>query len=504
MVRHGTRLSALGLLLVLILGPPGLYAQVTITGPSSTLAVPNDPTVGTTLNSLAKIDTTGAKLATTTDTAKPLYVVTGGQGTSAAVFAILAQTGTVSCTMDVTLASTRGMYVVQSPTTDGRCHPLNPIGTAPSSGYVVGIMHDTSTTAGQPALIEATQINFTPGSGTGTGTVQQVAMTVPVGGPLTISGTPITVTGTLALNLSTQSANCVMAGPATGAPAVWGCRSLVVADLPATVAAGTIPAGGDLVGSYPSPNVAKASGTFALSPVRATLGGPGNDYTGCANQSICILDPQGADRILTGLSNGTDGRLLPVCNAGTANTITLANDQTSSNANRFLFGASVTLRPGACKTLWYDAGTVNRWRLADGGLLNPYGVRTCTIPFGSTQSSAPPLASDDDVVAACGNNTGFDWVITGVKVYVATKATTSATSFLPKLTGGADIVTPACEPTFAGQWKDCALNGTPIVHSFSGAGSATCTTPPCDIAANIQLADGTGTYGVIELTGPLK
>jgi hypothetical protein len=500
------RVVCLSLILLLGLWPLASPAQVTITGPSSTLAVPNDPTVGTTLNSLAKIDTTGAKLATTTDTAKPLYVVTGGQGTSAAVFAILAQTGTVSCTMDVTLASTRGMYVVQSPTTDGRCHPLSPIGTTPT-GYIVGVMHDTSTTAGQTALIEATQINYAPGSGTGTGTVTQVALSTSgfTTTVFTVGGSPINVSGTLTLGPANQTANCVMAGPATGAAAAWGCRSLVVADLPNTVAAGTIPAGNDLAGSYPTPTVVKATNTFALSPIRATITGPANDYTGCDTKTICVLDPQGADRILTGIANGTDGRLLPVCNSSATNTITLADDQTSSNNNRFQFGASVTLRPRACKTLWYDAGTVNRWHLADGGLLNPYTVRTCTIPFGSTQSSAPTLVADDDVVAACGNNTGFDWYITGVKVYVNTG---TGTSFLPKITAGADLVTPTggCTATSAAQWVACTLNGTPIVRSFSGAGSATCSagTGLCDLAANIAAVDNVSTYGALEITGILK
>lgn len=64
----------------------------------------------------------------------------------------------------------------------------------------------------------------------GTGTVTSVAMTVPTF--LSVSGSPITTTGTLAITLSTQSANLVFAGPTTGAAAGPTFRSLVGADLP--------------------------------------------------------------------------------------------------------------------------------------------------------------------------------------------------------------------------------------------------------------------------------
>ena len=75
------------------------------------------------------------------------------------------------------------------------------------------------------------------GSG-GSGTVTSVAQTVPV--EFTITGSPITTSGTLAIGKATQSANRVWAGPTTGAAAQPTFRSLVAADIPAGV--------GDVVG----------------------------------------------------------------------------------------------------------------------------------------------------------------------------------------------------------------------------------------------------------------
>jgi hypothetical protein len=74
----------------------------------------------------------------------------------------------------------------------------------------------------------ATGLEFFTGT---TGTVTSVAATVP-SGLLTVTGTPITSSGTLALNLATQSANKVLAGPTSGSAAAPTFRAMVAADLP--------------------------------------------------------------------------------------------------------------------------------------------------------------------------------------------------------------------------------------------------------------------------------
>ncbi len=66
-----------------------------------------------------------------------------------------------------------------------------------------------------------------PASG---GTVTSVAMTVPA--ELSVSGSPITTAGTLAITKANQSANQIYAGPASGAAAVPGFRAAVLLDLP--------------------------------------------------------------------------------------------------------------------------------------------------------------------------------------------------------------------------------------------------------------------------------
>ena len=69
---------------------------------------------------------------------------------------------------------------------------------------------------------------------TGSGTVTSVAVTAP-SDILSVTGSPVTGAGTIALGKQNQNANLVLAGPTTGSPAVPTFRSLVAADLPAGV-----------------------------------------------------------------------------------------------------------------------------------------------------------------------------------------------------------------------------------------------------------------------------
>lgn len=61
------------------------------------------------------------------------------------------------------------------------------------------------------------------------GTVTSIAMTVP--SILSVAGSPVTGSGTFALDLATQAANKILAGPTSGGSAKPTMRSLVAADL---------------------------------------------------------------------------------------------------------------------------------------------------------------------------------------------------------------------------------------------------------------------------------
>lgn len=101
-----------------------------------------------------------------------------------------------------------------------------------------------SSLLGNPTGSTANVSQITLGSGlsfvgstltaTGSGTVSSVALADGSSTPIyTISGSPVTGSGTLTFTLNTEPANTVFAGPTTGAAAQPTFRALVAADLPA-------------------------------------------------------------------------------------------------------------------------------------------------------------------------------------------------------------------------------------------------------------------------------
>jgi len=64
----------------------------------------------------------------------------------------------------------------------------------------------------------------------GVGTVTSVSLTAPA--EISVSGSPITTTGTIALTWANETANRVFAGPSTGSPGTPAFRALVAADIP--------------------------------------------------------------------------------------------------------------------------------------------------------------------------------------------------------------------------------------------------------------------------------
>jgi hypothetical protein len=92
-----------------------------------------------------------------------------------------------------------------------------PLGNPSSNGQVL-----SSDTLGNRSWIDAV---------TGSGTVTSVGLSAP--NIFSVSGSPVTTSGTLGLSLATQTANRIFAGPTTGSAATPTFRALVSGDIPA-------------------------------------------------------------------------------------------------------------------------------------------------------------------------------------------------------------------------------------------------------------------------------
>jgi hypothetical protein len=123
-------------------------------------------------------------------------------------------------------------------------------------------------------------------------------------------------------------------------------------------------------------------------------------------------------------------------------------------------------------------------------------TRTCLVTIGDPGSASPVIANDNDAPAQCGNDIGSDMTITGVACW----ADAGTPTVTPILTGGSgtSLITGALTCGTA-SWAAGTLNGSPVLHTFSGAG-ATCAATPCTLDANITTAGGTAKYIVLKFT----
>jgi hypothetical protein len=148
------------------------------------------------------------------------------------------------------------------------------------------------------------------GSG-GTGTVTSVGLSLP--NIFSVSGSPVTASGTLTATFTTQAANIVFAGPSTGSAAVPTFRSLVAADIPTL-----------------NQNTTGSAATLTTART-LTIGATGKTFNGSANVSwsLAEIGAQAAGSYLTGNQ-----------------TITLSGDVTGSGATAItttIAGGAVTL-----------------------------------------------------------------------------------------------------------------------------------------------------------------
>ena len=188
--------------------------------------VANDGTTGTTLNSLAKITSTGTAIRiATTDTALPIFIVTAGAGTSGS--ATLAKIGKATCQFDAG-AGTIAHFVVASTTTAGRCADAG--ASPPATGWVIGQLLTTAAANGTATV----DLDAGYYSATGGGSVTSLGFTSPVNGFTFTSSTtnPVTSTGTFTLGFANEAAGVAFIGPCTGSAATPGWRALCYQDIP--------------------------------------------------------------------------------------------------------------------------------------------------------------------------------------------------------------------------------------------------------------------------------
>lgn len=96
--------------------------------------------------------------------------------------------------------------------------------------------------------------------------------------------------------------------------------------------------------------------------------------------TVLRLTATAAGLIISGFTNGVDGRVVFVINDGSTNSFALRHDSTATAANRFKVADAnnCVISPGECKVCIYD-GTASRWRVTN--WMGPNGQYTISGAF---------------------------------------------------------------------------------------------------------------------------
>ena len=222
---------------------------------------------------------------------------------------------------------------------------------------------------------------------TGSGTVSSVGLAMP---PMfSVSGSPVTGSGTLTASLVNQNANLIMAGPGSGSAAAPTFRSLVGADLPAPTAStlggvkSVTCAGGQFLNQISTGGVANCATSSGSSSglgngstvIDASLQA-GADFGSKINAAVlacpssgCVIDARGLSGSQTLAVNAAFGSASQPITLLLASGLTLAR---ASGAQIIMGGDSQIIGQGENASVITGNDNVATITTAGGGSWNPY------------------------------------------------------------------------------------------------------------------------------------
>jgi hypothetical protein len=201
-----------------------------------------------------------------------------------------------------------------------------------------GVAGPASSTVNDIACWNNTTGSLLKDCGTASGTVTSVGLTMP--NIFSVSGSPVTTSGTLAAALANENANTVFAGP-NGSVGVPIFRSIVAADL-GTQSANTFLAG-PTSGAAVNPTWRTITGLDLPTPGATSLGGT-ESITCPTNQVMNLISTAGAPGCIQLGYNNLSGSLPPTQIAGAASGF--VNKLRGTTLSQWYGGTTITVSTG--------------------------------------------------------------------------------------------------------------------------------------------------------------
>ncbi len=345
-------------------------------------------------------------------------------------------------------------------------------------------------------------------AGSGTGTVTSVAMTVP--SILSVSGSPVTIAGTLAVTLASQSANQVFAAP-NGAPGAPTFRALVAADFPAGIVSSvalSLPAIFTVSGS-PVTSSGTLTGTLATQTANYIWAGPTSGGAAAPTfRAMVAADVPNSLITYAKIQNMTTARLLgrTTAGAGVVEEISVGSGLTLSGGVLDTAGGAAITGSGTDTylTRWTGASTVgdSTLYLSSGKIISATSNSGLKVVRTGANATSDNAADAPNGYTATMNNLAVDRDGGGSVVHTAgfsSDSLTENTYVYGKLTWFTDA-TYDIGASGANRPRDAYLSRSLYAASLkllgSSSGTATITPPAAAGTPTLTLPTATGTLAL--------
>ncbi len=318
------------------------------------------------------------------------------------------------------------------------------------------------------------------------GTVTSVALSDGSAIPIySISGSPVTSTGTLTLTLSTQSANTFFAGPTTGSAAQPTFRSIVASDVP-TLNQNTTGTAANITATSNSTLTTLSSLSLPGSQVTGNISGNAAGFTGSLSGDVtgtqgatAISSTTVTSKLLTGYVTGTNTPLVA------SNSILTAFENLQAQISATV-GAAITSLTGDVSATGPGsaAATVN----------SVGGQSASAVAFAATQVAAATSTNTASTLVLRNASGNFSANVITATLNGNASTATSAISFTGPLLGDVTGTQSATVVSFVGGYSAAAV-GTSVLDTQSATSSNT--------ASTIVKRDASGNFSAGTITASL-